>query len=46
MAITPAQKAAAEQKQWAAAQDPALQVRVVAGLGTGKTARKQLNLDD
>ncbi len=37
MAITPAQRAAAEQRQWQAAQDAAPQVRLVAGPGTGKS---------
>jgi DNA helicase II / ATP-dependent DNA helicase PcrA len=37
MAITPAQRAAAEQRQWAAAQDNAAQIRLVAGPGTGKS---------
>lgn len=37
MAITPAQCAAAEQRQWQAAQDTAPQVRLVAGPGTGKS---------
>ncbi len=37
MPITAAQKAAAEQHQWNAAHDPAPQVRLVAGPGTGKT---------
>lgn len=37
MPITVAQKQAADQKQWAAAQEPARQVRLVAGPGTGKT---------
>jgi ATP-dependent DNA helicase UvrD/PcrA len=37
MPITQAQQQAAEQLQWAAAQDPAPQVRLVAGPGTGKS---------
>ncbi len=37
MPITPAQRDAAEQKQWAAAQDSAGEVRLVAGPGTGKS---------
>ena len=37
MPITPAQKAAAEQQQWAAAREAARQVRLVAGPGTGKS---------
>jgi|DewCreStandDraft_5_1066085.scaffolds.fasta_scaffold00555_5 DNA helicase-2/ATP-dependent DNA helicase PcrA len=37
MAITPAQKAAAEQQQWNAARDASPQVRLVAGPGTGKS---------
>jgi DNA helicase-2/ATP-dependent DNA helicase PcrA len=37
MPITPTQMAAAENRQWVAAQDPAVQVRLVAGPGTGKT---------
>jgi DNA helicase-2/ATP-dependent DNA helicase PcrA len=37
MAITPAQRAAAEQRQWAAAQDNSAQIRLVAGPGTGKS---------
>ncbi|MGH7812578.1 MAG: ATP-dependent helicase [Candidatus Binataceae bacterium] len=37
MSITPAQRAAAEQMQWAAARDSAREVRVVAGPGTGKS---------
>jgi DNA helicase-2/ATP-dependent DNA helicase PcrA len=37
MPITPAQKAVAEQRQWTAARDPAPQVRLVAGPGTGKS---------
>src|ERR1035437_10262690 len=37
MAITAAQRAAAEQRQWDAARDPAQQVRLVAGPGTGKS---------
>ena len=37
MAITPAQRMAAEQRQWQAAQDNARQVRLVAGPGTGKS---------
>ncbi len=37
MPITNAQKAQAEQRQWAAARDGALQVRLVAGPGTGKS---------
>lgn len=37
MAITAAQCAASERSQWAAAQDPAAQVRLVAGPGTGKS---------
>jgi DNA helicase-2/ATP-dependent DNA helicase PcrA len=37
MAITHAQRAVAEQRQWAAAQDAAPQVRLVAGPGTGKS---------
>ncbi len=37
MPITATQKAQAEQKQWAAAQDGASQVRLVAGPGTGKS---------
>ena len=37
MAITPAQRAAAEQRQWAAAQDNSTQTRLVAGPGTGKS---------
>lgn len=37
MAITPAQKAAAEERQWQAARDTATQVRIVAGPGTGKS---------
>jgi DNA helicase II / ATP-dependent DNA helicase PcrA len=37
MTITPAQCAAAEQRQWAAAQDNAAQIRFVAGPGTGKS---------
>jgi DNA helicase II / ATP-dependent DNA helicase PcrA len=37
MPITEEQKAAAEQRQLAAAQDPAPQVRVIAGPGTGKS---------
>lgn len=37
MPITPAQKAQAEQRQWAAARDGACQVRLVAGPGTGKS---------
>jgi hypothetical protein len=35
MPITSTQKAQAEQRQWAAAQDGAPQVRLVAGPGTG-----------
>src|SRR2546428_12402825 len=38
MPITQAQRAAAEQQQWLAAQDPSPQVRLVAGPGTGKSA--------
>lgn len=38
MPITPAQIAAAEHRQQQAAQDPAPQVRLVAGPGTGKSA--------
>jgi superfamily I DNA/RNA helicase len=37
MPITAAQKAQAEQRQWAAARDGAPQVRLVAGPGTGKS---------
>jgi DNA helicase-2/ATP-dependent DNA helicase PcrA len=37
MAITPAQRAVAEQRQWVAARDAAPQVRLVAGPGTGKS---------
>ena len=37
MAITAAQRAAAEQKQLAAARDTASQIRLVAGPGTGKS---------
>ncbi|MDI6755984.1 MAG: UvrD-helicase domain-containing protein, partial [Thermodesulfobacteriota bacterium] len=37
MPITDAQKASAEQHQWAAAKDSAPQVRLVAGPGVGKT---------
>src|SRR5579859_179769 len=37
MAITQAQKAAADAQQWRAARDPALQVRVTAGPGAGKS---------
>ena len=37
MPITAAQKAQAEQRQWAAARDSAPQVRLVAGPGTGKS---------
>lgn len=37
MPITPAQRAHAEQRQWTAARDPAPQVRLVAGPGTGKS---------
>jgi len=37
MPITAAQKAQAEQRQWAAATDTASQVRLVAGPGTGKS---------
>ncbi len=37
MAITPAQRAVAEQRQWLAARDAAPQVRLVAGPGTGKS---------
>ena len=37
MPITTAQKAQAEQRQWAAARDSAPQVRLVAGPGTGKS---------
>lgn len=37
MPITTAQKALAEQRQWAAARDSAPQVRLVAGPGTGKS---------
>src|SRR5712664_3617593 len=37
MAITPAQRALAEQRQWLAARDTSLQVRLVAGPGTGKS---------
>lgn len=37
MPITAAQKALAEQRQWAAARDGAPQVRLVAGPGTGKS---------
>src|SRR5271165_1266724 len=37
MAITAAQRAAAEQHQWKAAQDQTQQVRLVAGPGTGKS---------
>jgi DNA helicase-2/ATP-dependent DNA helicase PcrA len=36
--ITPAQTAAAEQRQWQVAQDAAPQVRLIAGPGTGKSA--------
>lgn len=38
MPITLAQKAQAEQRQWAAASDPAPQIRLVAGPGTGKSS--------
>lgn len=37
MPITQAQRAASEQQQWIAAGDPARQVRLVAGPGTGKS---------
>src|SRR5947209_2253002 len=37
MPITQAQRAAAEQRQVAAAQDPTIQIRLVAGPGTGKS---------
>lgn len=37
MPITATQKAQADQRQWAAAQDPSPQVRLVAGPGTGKS---------
>jgi DNA helicase II / ATP-dependent DNA helicase PcrA len=37
MSITPAQRFAAEQRQFLAAQDPAPRVRLVAGPGTGKS---------
>jgi len=37
MPITPAQRAAAEQQQLVAAQDQALQIRLIAGPGTGKS---------
>lgn len=37
MAITAAQRAAAEQRQWAAAREPTPQVGLVAGPGTGKS---------
>lgn len=37
MPITDAQKAAAEAQQWSAARDPAPQLRLVAGPGTGKS---------
>jgi DNA helicase-2/ATP-dependent DNA helicase PcrA len=37
MPITDAQKTAAEAQQWSAARDPAAQVRLVAGPGTGKS---------
>lgn len=37
MPITAAQKAVADQQQWAAARDRAPQVRLVAGPGTGKS---------
>lgn len=37
MPITVAQKALAEQRQWAAARDAAPQVRLVSGPGTGKS---------
>jgi DNA helicase II / ATP-dependent DNA helicase PcrA len=37
MPFTAAQIQAAENQQWVAAQDPAAQVRLVAGPGTGKT---------
>jgi hypothetical protein len=39
MPITQAQQTAAEHQQWQAAQDPSPQVRLVAGPGTGKSAR-------
>jgi DNA helicase-2/ATP-dependent DNA helicase PcrA len=37
LGITPAQRNAAEQQQWTAAQDAARRVRLVAGPGTGKS---------
>src|ERR1700674_2961253 len=44
MAITPAQRLAAEQNQRAAATDPAPQVRLVAGPGTGKSKTVEMRV--